>query len=156
MATASKMTAGRLAAACARDAVAVELLLTCSMRVGNLVDLRLGETIRRFGEGATTRWAIEIPAPKVKNRQPLRFILPAESVQLLEHYLATWHAPLVRGRVTLAVPQRAGRARRRPAALGQHRPARPAPCRRRDHLPPVPPSRRRDGTSGRTRTGWGW
>ena len=92
MAAASRMTAGRLAAACARDAVAVELLLVTCLRVGNLVDLRLGETIRRFGEGATTRWAIEIPAPKVKNRQPLRFILPPESVQLLEHYLAHWHA----------------------------------------------------------------
>ena len=57
------MTAGRLAAACARDAVAVELLLTCSMRVGNLVDLRLGETIRRFGEGATT------PAGRSRSRR---------------------------------------------------------------------------------------
>ena len=62
----------------ARDAVAVELLLTCSMRVGNLVDLRLGETIRRFGEGTEARWAIEIPGAKVKNRQPLRFILPPD------------------------------------------------------------------------------
>ena len=109
------MTAGRLAAACARDAVAVELLLTCSMRVGNLVDLRLGETIRRFGEGATTRWVIEIPGEKVKNRQPLRFVLPARigaAARVVPRRLAR---PLVRARLALAVPGPWRRACRQPA-----------------------------------------
>ena len=150
-----KMTAGRLAAACARDAVAVELLLTCCMRVGNLVDLRLGETIRRFGEGATTRWAIEIPAPKVKNRQPLRFILPPESVQLLEHYLAHWQR-------TGAGPARPGCSPTSGAGTstaGCSRAASPgAPSAMSAPRSPAtssatsPPS----STSGRTRTGWGW
>ena len=81
----------RSTAAKARDAVAAELLLTCSMRVGNLVDLRLGETIRKFGEGRTARWVIEIPGEKVKNGQPLRFILLPELVRLLEWYLAECH-----------------------------------------------------------------
>lgn len=39
MQTARQRTNKRYAASCARDAVAVELLLTCSMRIGNLVDL---------------------------------------------------------------------------------------------------------------------
>jgi integrase len=80
------------AASRARDAVAIELLLVCSVRVGNLVDLRVGETIRRFGKGHDARWVVELPPEKVKNRQPLRFPLPPESVQLIEEYLARWQS----------------------------------------------------------------
>lgn len=80
----------RQAASLARDAVAVELLLTCSMRVGNLVDLRVGETIKRRGEGRSVRWVIDIPGQKVKNGQPLRYALLPESGRLIEEYLATW------------------------------------------------------------------
>jgi integrase len=91
MAAARQMTHQPRSASLARDALATELLLCCAMRVGNLVDLRLGETIRRFGEGAKARWAIEIPAEKVKNRQPLRYNLLPETVRLLEEYLEHWH-----------------------------------------------------------------
>jgi integrase len=81
----------RHAASYARDAVAVELLLTCSMRVGNLVDLRLGESIQRYGQGRQSRWVVEIAAENVKNNQPLRYKLLPESARLLEWYLAEWH-----------------------------------------------------------------
>ena len=137
------MTAGRLAAACARDAVAVELLLTCSMRVGNLVDLRLGETIRRFGEGARGPLGDRDPGRR-RSRTASRCASSCRPSPC-SCSSTTWPLAraLVRARLALAVPQRAGRACRRPAALGQHRPARPAPCRRPDHLPPVPPPRRR-------------
>jgi integrase len=91
MAAARQMTHQPRAASLARDALATELLLCCGMRVGNLVDLRLGETIRKFGEGVKARWAIEIPPEKVKNRQPLRYNLLPETVRLLEEYLVTWH-----------------------------------------------------------------
>jgi integrase len=70
--------------------VAVELLQTCSMRMSNLVDLRVGETIRKLGEKSRARWVIDIPGEKVKNGQPLRFVLLPESVRLLEWYLANW------------------------------------------------------------------
>ena len=33
---------------------------------------------------------VELPPEKVKNRQPLRFPLPPESVELIEEYLARW------------------------------------------------------------------
>ena len=71
----------RQAASLARDAVAVELLISCSMRIGNL-DLRLGESIRRFGEGremtracparagangATPRSAVNMPVVPVSS-----------------------------------------------------------------------------------------
>jgi integrase len=92
MAAARQMTASTPAASSARDAVAIEILLSCSMRVGNLIELRLGESIRRFGEGPRARWAIDIPGEKVKNGQPLRYTLLPESAQLLEGYLEHWHA----------------------------------------------------------------
>jgi hypothetical protein len=38
-----------------------------------VIDLRLGETIRKYGEGAAASWVNDIPAEKVKNREPLRF-----------------------------------------------------------------------------------
>ncbi len=79
----------RHGAACARDAVAIELLLTCGMRLGNLSTLRLGETISKVG--AEGQWVIDIPGVQVKNGQPLRFRLLPESVELLEWYLLKWH-----------------------------------------------------------------
>lgn len=90
MDAAKRMTASRHAASCASDAVATELLLSCSMRLGNLVDLRVGESIRRFGDGRQARWVVDIAAEKVKNRLPLRYVLPPESGQLVEWYLADW------------------------------------------------------------------
>lgn len=81
----------RYGASYARDAVAVELLLTCSMRVGNPASLRVGETIRKFGEGRDARWIVDLPAETVKNRQPLRYVLLPESGRLIEWYLANWH-----------------------------------------------------------------
>jgi integrase len=91
MAAARQMNASSPATSMARDALAIEILLTCSMRVGNLIDLRLGETIRKYGDGAAARWVIDIPGQNVKNREPLRFNLLPESGQLLEEYLAEWH-----------------------------------------------------------------
>jgi integrase len=82
----------RNAASCARDPLAVELLLTCSMRVGNLANLRVGETIRKYGQGPGGRWIIEIPGDEVKNGQPLRYALLPESSRLVEWYLVNWHA----------------------------------------------------------------
>jgi hypothetical protein len=91
MAAARQSTRNGPASSSARDAVAIEILLTCSMRVGNLIDLRLGQTIRKYGDGAAARWVIDIPGEKVKNGQPLRYTLLPESGQLIEEYLADWH-----------------------------------------------------------------
>ena len=88
---ATRIADKRQAASLARDAVAVELLLTCTMRLANLVDLRLGETIRRYGEGRNARWVIDLPAERVKNRLAMRYTLPPESGRLIEWYLASGH-----------------------------------------------------------------
>jgi integrase len=90
MAAVRQSTASSRAMSMARDAVAIEILLTCSMRAGNLVDLRLGETMRKFGQGADARWVIDLPGERVKNAQPMRYNLLPESGRLIEEYLAEW------------------------------------------------------------------
>jgi integrase len=82
----------RHAATRARDAVAIELLLMCGIRLGNLAELRVGETIRKVEEGRDAHWVVDLPAEHVKNRQPLKFHLPPESGQLIDWYMAKWHA----------------------------------------------------------------
>jgi integrase len=94
----------RDAASYARDAIAVELLLTCALRIGNLIRLRLGETLIRQGE----RWVIDIPGSEVKNGQPLRFPLLPDSAALLEWYLATWHCHWCGGTSILLLPNHRG------------------------------------------------
>jgi integrase len=84
----------RVAASYARAALAIELLLTCSMRRGNLLLLKLDETICRIGSGASRRWVIELPSEDVKNAEPLRFQLLPETVQILEKYLTDWRGIL--------------------------------------------------------------
>jgi integrase len=61
------------------------------MRIANLAALRVGETIRRFGEGREARWVIDLPAETVKNRLALRYTLLPESGRLVEWYLTSWH-----------------------------------------------------------------
>lgn len=81
----------------ARAAVAVELLLTCSMRRENLVSLELEQNIRKIGSGRDTCWVIEYQAQDVKNEEPLRYTLPKESADLLEDYLQHWRPVLFDG-----------------------------------------------------------
>lgn len=81
-----------------RTALAIDLLLTCSMRRENLVSLQLGKSIRRMGNPPNHFWIIEIDAEKVKNSQALRFKLQGASAGLLEEYITKW-----RGRLS-AVP----------------------------------------------------
>ena len=75
------------APAMVRTALAIELLLTCSMRRENLVTLELDRSIRRIGKPPQDFWVVEIEAEHVKNDEPLRFPLPEPSVKLLEAYL---------------------------------------------------------------------
>ena len=91
MQEASRLPNRRQGAVYARDAVAIELLLTCSVRLGNLIDLRIGESIKRHGQAQSARWVIDVAAEKVKNDQPLRFTLMPDSERLIEHYLREWH-----------------------------------------------------------------
>ncbi len=78
----------------ARTALAIELLLTCSMRRANLIGLELDKSIRKIGQGAEASWVVELEAEEVKNADPLRFVLPGPTAQMLEAYLAHWRPRL--------------------------------------------------------------
>jgi integrase len=80
----------RRAATYARCALAIELLLFCSMRRENLVPLTLDKSIRKIGAPHDAIWVIEIAGEDVKNGEPLRYQLPPDSAQLLDGYLIRW------------------------------------------------------------------
>jgi integrase len=98
----------RSAVSYARAALAIELLLTCSMRRENLVNLKLDATICRTGSGADRRWVIELPSEDVKNDEPMRFQLLPETVQILERYLSEWRGKICRQPNPWLFPNSAG------------------------------------------------
>lgn len=84
----------RNSAARARTAMASELLLVCSVRRANLVNLELGKSIRKIGQGDDAYWIIEHDASEVKNEEDLRFRLPEPTAAMLEIYLKEWRPKL--------------------------------------------------------------
>lgn len=84
----------RSAPALVRTALAIEILLICSVRRANLVDLELGKSIRKIGHGKDAFWVIERDGKEVKNEEDLRFKLPGQTVALLETYLRDWRPKL--------------------------------------------------------------
>ena len=84
----------RFAPALMRTAMAVDLLLTCSMRRENLVSLELGKSIKRVGQPPNHRWIIDLTPEEVKNEQPLRYRIDGPTAALLEEYLAHWRPRL--------------------------------------------------------------
>jgi integrase len=75
-------------------AVAIELLLACPIRVGNLARLNIETHFRWYGQGRSQRLAMVIPGSEVKNKEPIEVDLPQESMRLVKTYLADWR-PLV-------------------------------------------------------------
>lgn len=92
------------AATLVRAAVAIELLLTCSMRRENLISLELERNIRRIGSGRDAHWIVEFEEQDVKNEEPLRYTLPKESADLLEEYLHHWRPVLFNGPTSWLFP----------------------------------------------------
>lgn len=84
----------RSAPALVRTALAIEILLICSVRRANLVDLELGKSIRKIGHGKDAFWVIERDGAEVKNEENLRFKLSGQTDALLETYLRDWRPRL--------------------------------------------------------------
>ena len=82
------------APALVRTALAIEVLLVCSVRRANLIDLELGKSIRKIGHGKDAFWVIERDGVEVKNEEDLRFKLDGPTVELLELYLRDWRPKL--------------------------------------------------------------
>jgi integrase len=69
----------------AQLAVAIEILLMAPVRMSNLVKLDIERNLVRPGRSRALH--IVIAAEEVKNREPLEYPLPPESVELLERYI---------------------------------------------------------------------
>jgi integrase len=77
----------------AQLAVAIEILIMAPIRLGNLCALDLEQNLvrpRRRGK----ELHIVFPAENVKNREPLEYPLPLQSVELIEHYLKEFRPQL--------------------------------------------------------------
>jgi integrase len=70
----------------AQTAVAIEILLMAPLRIGNLARLDLERNLVRPGRSNIVHVVIE--PEDVKNREPLEYPLPPESVALIERYLS--------------------------------------------------------------------
>jgi integrase len=75
----------RRAAVRAQLAAAIEILLMAPIRMGNLVKLDIERNLVRPGRDRALH--IVIGAEEVKNREPLEYPLPPESIDLVERYI---------------------------------------------------------------------
>jgi integrase len=86
----------------AQMAVAIEILLMAPIRMSNLVKLDTERNLIRPGQGRALH--IVIAAEEVKNREPLEYPLPSESVELLERYIREFRPHLTSKRNTALFP----------------------------------------------------
>jgi integrase len=75
-------------------AVAVEIELMTTLRVGNLVGLRIDEHLQFLGRGRNARCLIDLRSTTVKNHLDLAYELPPESTALLRRYLDRYRPAL--------------------------------------------------------------
>jgi hypothetical protein len=107
MGIAGKNRNPRAGALQAQIAVAIEILIMAPIRLGNLCSLDLEENLvrpRRRGK----ELHIVLPAEQVKNREPLEYPLPLESVELIELYLKEFRPQLASPSCTALFPGRWG------------------------------------------------
>jgi hypothetical protein len=108
----------RSAALYMQTAVAVEILLHCPMRIGNLVSLDMGLHLRWIGDGKSLRLVIDIPGNEVKNDKPLRYELTGGSAMLVRDYVDRIRPGLTPEPTSAVFPGMNG-APRRAAALSE-------------------------------------
>ena len=90
----------------AQLAVAIEILLMAPLRMANLTRLDIERNLVRPGQGRALH--IVIAGEEVKNREPLEYPLPAESVALVERYLREFRPHLTSTENTALFPGIAG------------------------------------------------
>ncbi len=86
----------------AQMAVAIEILLMAPVRMSNLIKLDIEQNLVRLGQGRALH--IVIGAEEVKNREPLEYPLPPESVDLLERYIREFRPHLTSAGNTALFP----------------------------------------------------
>jgi len=94
-----------------QTAIALEILLYCPMRIGNLTRLDMERHFRWITEKRQPRLIINIPADEVKNNTPLRYELCGQSVTLMRDYLDRARPLLLGAPSTAVFPRQNGRSR---------------------------------------------
>jgi len=94
-------------------ALAVELLFMAPIRAENLVMINLDKNIQRSRSGNQGVVHLIIPGGEVKNEVDLEFILPEETVVLLDLYLEKYHPRLVTGPCPWLFPGKENKAKTR-------------------------------------------
>ena len=105
------------AAVLVQMAVAIEILLMTGLRINNLANLDIERHLVRPSRRKPDLHIV-IAGEEVKNREPLDYPLPAESVALIERYLEEFRPRLARDGSTALFPGR-GRAPKALNALRQ-------------------------------------
>jgi integrase len=90
-----------------QTAVAIELLLMTALRITNLAELDLDRHLIRSRPGGVV--SLAIPRNEVKNRSDIEAALPAESVRLLDQYLALYRPVLLKEPSKWLFPGRDGK-----------------------------------------------
>jgi integrase len=80
-------------------ALAIELLLMTTMRIGNLASLRIDRHLSFTRAARDGVVHVAIPVEEVKNGEALEFELPAETAKLLKTYL-TYYRPRLTGKAS--------------------------------------------------------
>jgi integrase len=93
------------AALLVQSAVAIELLLMAPLRIGNLAMLDRDQHLVRPGRARSTLHLV-IEGRDVKNGENLEYPLPAQTVALVERYLAEFHPALAPSGSTALFPGR--------------------------------------------------
>src|SRR4051812_9911238 len=93
--TASAKSRPEAAARLAMYATAIEILLVCPLRCGNLVALRLDRHLQRPDPRKGRFTHIVIPGDEMKNHKALRWPIPLETQRIIETYLTRFRSHLV-------------------------------------------------------------
>jgi len=91
----------RLGAIEAQIAVAIEILLMAPLRIGNLVNIDLERNLVHPGRGKALHLIIE--REEVKNREPLEYPLPPQSVELIDRYIREFRPRIASSTVSTAL-----------------------------------------------------
>ena len=98
----------RRAALDVQIALAIEILLMCPLRIGNLASLNIERHVA-FSRGPKSGIAhLMIPGEQVKNGEPIEVELPAETTKLLVLYLNEFRPRLIKEPNPWLFPGRTG------------------------------------------------
>jgi integrase len=87
-------TGGKEGARLAEIALAIELLLMCPIRIGNLVGIDLARHIIKSSSGKKPVVRLSIPKGEVKNKREIEFEFPEHLARMLERHVNTYRPQL--------------------------------------------------------------